>query len=129
MQIVAETTKSQSLLSATLSEFSVTVRQSQFSQYSVIRRNGAVVSFEPSEISVAVTKVFLAVDGVQGAASAEIQLQGIDDGLSKPLDLVCQTGIATSWTSSSDRSDDGKNRASRYRVQSLAGLQALDSIR
>ena len=97
MQIAAETTKSQSLPSATLSEFSVTVRQSQFSRYRVIRRNGAVVSFEPSEISVAVTKVLLAVDGVQGAASAELQLQVIDDRLSKPLDLGCQTGSAPSW--------------------------------
>ena len=97
MQIAAETTKSQSLPDATLSEFSVTVRQSQLSQYRVIRRNGAVVSFEPSEISVAVTKVFLAVDGVQGAASADLQLQVIDDGLSKPLDLGCPTGSAPSW--------------------------------
>src|SRR5450759_461349 len=97
MQIAAETTKSQSLPSATLSEFSVTVRQSQFSQYRVIRCNGAVVSFESSEISVAVTKVFLAVGGVQGAASAELQLQVIDDGLSKPLNLGCQTGSAPSW--------------------------------
>jgi len=97
MPIVAETTKSQSLPSATLSEFSVTVRQSQFSRYRVIRRNGAVVSFEPSEISVAVTKGFLAVDGVQGAASAELQLQVIDVGLSKPLNLGCQTGSAPSW--------------------------------
>lgn len=97
MQIAAEATKSQSLPSATLSEFSVTVRQSQFSRYRVIRRNGAVVSFEPSEISVAVTKVFLAVDGVQGAASAELQLQVIDDRLSKPLDLGCQTGRAPRW--------------------------------
>ena len=97
MPIVAENTKSQSLPSATLSEFSVTVRQSQFSRYRVIRRNGAVVSFEPSEISVAVTKGFLAVDGVQGAASAELQLQVIDVGLSKPLNLGCQTGSAPSW--------------------------------
>ena len=94
MQIAAETTKSQSLPSATLSEFSVTVRQSQFSRYRVIRRNGAVVSFEPSEISVAVTKVFLAVDGVQGAASAELPLQVIDDATSKPRDLGYQAGSA-----------------------------------
>ncbi len=97
MQIAAETTKSQSLSSATLSEFSVTVRQSQSSQYKVIRCNGAVVSFDPSAIPMAVTKVFLAVDGVQGAAFAELQLQGIDDGLSKPFHLGCQTGSAPSW--------------------------------
>lgn len=97
MQIAAETTKSQSLPGATLCEFSVTVRQPQLSQYRVIRRNDAVVSFEPSNISVAVTKAFLAVDGVQGAAYAEVQLQSINDGLSKPLDLGGQTGCAPSW--------------------------------
>ena len=45
----------------------------------------------------AVTEVFLAVDGVQGTASAKIQLQVIDDGLSKPLDLGCQTGRSSNW--------------------------------
>jgi len=97
MQIAAETTKSQSLPSATLSEFSVTVRQSQYSQYRAIRCNGAVVGFEPSEIPVAVTKVFLGVDGMRGAACAELQLQGIDDGIGKPLDPGCQTGGAPGW--------------------------------
>jgi len=46
---------------------------SAFSQYKVIRRNGAVVGFEPGKISVAVTKAFLAVEGGQGAASARIR--------------------------------------------------------
>jgi ribonucleoside-diphosphate reductase alpha chain len=39
----------------------------------VIRRNGAVVGFEPAKISVAMTKAFLAVNGSQGAASARIR--------------------------------------------------------
>jgi ribonucleoside-diphosphate reductase alpha chain len=47
--------------------------QSPFSQYKVIRRNGAVVSFEPGKISVAVTKAFLAINGGQGAASARVR--------------------------------------------------------
>ena len=97
MPIVAETTKSQSLPSATLSEFSVTVRQSQFSRHRADRCNGEAVCFKPSEIPVAVTKVFLAVDGMQGATPAELQLQAINDGLSKPLDPGCQTGRAPSW--------------------------------
>ena len=42
-------------------------------QYRIIRRNGAVVGFEPSKISIAVTKAFLAVSGGQGAASARIR--------------------------------------------------------
>lgn len=41
--------------------------------YRVIRRNGAVVGFEPSKISIAVTKAFLAVNGGQGAASARVR--------------------------------------------------------
>src|SRR5438132_14247101 len=44
-----------------------------FADYKVIRRNGAVVGFEPGKISVAVTKAFLAVNGAQGAASARIR--------------------------------------------------------
>ncbi|NML61021.1 ribonucleoside-diphosphate reductase subunit alpha [Massilia sp. RP-1-19] len=41
--------------------------------YRIIRRNGAVVAFEPSKIQVAMTKAFLAVNGGQGAASARIR--------------------------------------------------------
>jgi ribonucleoside-diphosphate reductase alpha chain len=42
-------------------------------QYKVIRRNGSVVAFEPSKISIAVTKAFIAVNGGQGAASARVR--------------------------------------------------------
>ena len=42
----------------------------EFADYKVIRRNGAVVGFEPPKISVAMTKAFLAVNGGTGAASA-----------------------------------------------------------
>ncbi|VVE04565.1 ribonucleoside-diphosphate reductase subunit alpha [Pandoraea fibrosis] len=41
--------------------------------FKVIRRNGAVVGFEPSKIAIAVTKAFLAVNGGQGAASARVR--------------------------------------------------------
>ena len=37
--------------------------------YQIIRRNGAVVPFEPSKIAVALMKAFLAVHGTQGAAN------------------------------------------------------------
>src|SRR5438034_564190 len=47
--------------------------RSPYYEYKVIRRNGAVVGFEPAKISVAVTKAFLAVNGAQGAASARIR--------------------------------------------------------
>jgi ribonucleoside-diphosphate reductase alpha chain len=45
----------------------------ELADFKIIRRNGAVVSFEPSKISVAITKAFLAVAGGQGAASARVR--------------------------------------------------------
>jgi ribonucleoside-diphosphate reductase alpha chain len=44
-----------------------------WSHYHIIRRNGAVVGFEPSKIGIAMTKAFLAVNGGQGAASARVR--------------------------------------------------------
>ncbi|HMN94504.1 MAG TPA: ribonucleoside-diphosphate reductase subunit alpha, partial [Hydrogenophaga sp.] len=46
---------------------------SVYAHYQIIRRNGAVVSFEPSKIAVAMMKAFLAVHGTQGAASASVR--------------------------------------------------------
>jgi ribonucleoside-diphosphate reductase alpha chain len=48
-------------------------QKQRYAQYKVIRRNGAVVSFEPGKIAVAVTKAFLAINGGQGAASARVR--------------------------------------------------------
>jgi ribonucleoside-diphosphate reductase alpha chain len=48
-------------------------KPSQWSNYNIIRRNGAVVNFEPSKIGIAMTKAFLAVNGGQGAASARVR--------------------------------------------------------
>ncbi|MDP3785752.1 MAG: ribonucleoside-diphosphate reductase subunit alpha, partial [Undibacterium sp.] len=50
-----------------------TTPSTTYSDYRIIRRNGAVVGFEPSKIAIAVTKAFLAVNGGQGAASARIR--------------------------------------------------------
>ena len=47
----------------------------RFAQYKVIRRNGSVVAFEPSKITIALTKAFLAINGGQGAASARVREQ------------------------------------------------------
>ena len=44
-----------------------------FAGYQIIRRNGAVVGFEPNKIAVALMKAFLAVHGTQGAASASVR--------------------------------------------------------
>jgi ribonucleoside-diphosphate reductase alpha chain len=46
---------------------------SAYAQYQIIRRNGAVVPFEPSKIAIAMMKAFLAVHGTQGAASASVR--------------------------------------------------------
>jgi ribonucleoside-diphosphate reductase alpha chain len=51
------------------------VQATSYGDYKVIRRNGAVVAFEPSKIAVAMTKAFIAVRGGQGAASAAIREQ------------------------------------------------------
>ncbi len=49
--------------------------QQAFADYKIIRRNGAVVGFEPAKIHVAMTKAFLAVQGGQSAASASMRQQ------------------------------------------------------
>ncbi|MEN9886925.1 MAG: Ribonucleoside-diphosphate reductase 1 subunit alpha, partial [Pseudomonadota bacterium] len=50
-----------------------TSANTMLSNYQIIRRNGAVVPFEPHKIGVALMKAFLAVHGTQGAASASVR--------------------------------------------------------
>ena len=49
------------------------ITEATWAHYHIIRRNGAVVNFEPSKIGIALTKAFLAVNGGQGAASARVR--------------------------------------------------------
>ncbi len=49
-----------------------------FDEYQILRRNGAVVPFEPTKIAVAMMKAFLAVHGTQGAASASVR-ESVDE--------------------------------------------------
>ena len=56
-----------------LSQGAMPTSVSAYSAYQIIRRNGAVVSFEPNKIAVALMKAFLAVHGTQGAASASVR--------------------------------------------------------
>ena len=49
------------------------VSANPLAHYQIIRRNGAVVPFEPNKIAVAMMKAFLAVHGTQGAASASVR--------------------------------------------------------
>ena len=72
MQIAQEDATASAALGVALPESS-TGGRSPYSEYKLIRRNGAVVGFEPAKITVAMTKAFLAVNGSQGAASARIR--------------------------------------------------------
>ena len=69
MQLATEHTNLKPV-SASQSFFDTGSQNSRFSQYKVIRRNGAVVIFEPGKISVALTKAFIAAD-----VDPEAQLQ------------------------------------------------------
>ena len=64
------------------SNLNITANQSAqanlLSNYQIIRRNGAVVPFQPNKIAVAMMKAFLAVHGTQGAASASVR-QTVDE--------------------------------------------------
>src|SRR5689334_22082398 len=59
----------------------------QYSEHKIIRRNGAVVGFEPAKISIAMTKAFLAVNGGQGDASARVreQVSNLTDAVVRAL--------------------------------------------
>src|SRR5438067_3396112 len=82
MQIVQQNAPTTPAFGVALGEGSA-VGRSSFADYKVIRRNGAVVGFEPAKISIAMTKAFLAVNGGQGAASARIR-----DEVAKLTDVV-----------------------------------------
>ena len=60
---------------------------SVYQGYQIIRRNGAVVSFEPNKIAVALMKAFLAVHGTQGAASASVRetVDGLTESVVRAL--------------------------------------------
>ena len=85
MQIAQENTTTDLAVSVNVPESSAP--PAVHSEYKVIRRNGAVVGFEPGKIAVAMTKAFLAVNGSQGAASARIRelVAGLTDGVMAAL--------------------------------------------
>jgi ribonucleoside-diphosphate reductase alpha chain len=82
MQIVQDSATAATAVDVGLPEAGAPAR-SAYADYKVIRRNGAVVGFEPAKISVAMTKAFLAVNGAQGAASARIRetVAGLTDNV------------------------------------------------
>ena len=67
------TTHSTGILSSSSSADMAGEPMSPLAHYQIIRRNGAVVPFEPNKIAVAMMKAFLAVHGTQGAASASVR--------------------------------------------------------
>jgi ribonucleoside-diphosphate reductase alpha chain len=82
MQIAQDSATATSSLSVSVSESNAHAR-GVYADYKVIRRNGAVVGFEPGKITVAMTKAFLAVNGAHGAASARIRelVAGLTDAV------------------------------------------------
>ncbi len=64
-----------------------TTPSSTYEAFHIIRRNGAVVPFEPNKIAVALMKAFLAVHGTQGAASASVRetVDGLTDSVVRAL--------------------------------------------
>jgi len=74
MQIAQQDPATNTALGVDVAESSPAARF-PFAEFKTIRRNGAVVAFEPAKIAVAMTKAYLAVNGSQGAASARIREQ------------------------------------------------------
>ena len=76
-----------SLASTVLSSTPNSQAASAYQGYQIIRRNGAVVFFEPSKIAVALMKAFLAVHGTQGAASASVRetVDGLTESVVRAL--------------------------------------------
>ncbi|MCC7068446.1 MAG: ribonucleoside-diphosphate reductase subunit alpha [Burkholderiales bacterium] len=73
-----------------------TPEASRLMLYKVIRRNGSVVGFEPSKITVAMTKAYLAAHGNQSAASARTRelTQSLTDAVLRALMRVKPEGGA-----------------------------------
>ena len=73
MRLASDVIPSAPLAKPELNEPGNTTPQERYSDYKIIRRNGAVVGFEPDKIAVAMTKAFLAVAGGTAAASAGVR--------------------------------------------------------
>ena len=73
MQGIASSFHESAATARPAADHTVAGSNSAYQGYQILRRNGAVVSFEPSKIAVALMKAFLAVHGTQGAASASVR--------------------------------------------------------
>src|SRR5436189_5012658 len=73
MRLASDIHSSAQLANPEINEPESSTPQDRYSDFKIIRRNGAVVGFEPDKIAVAVTKAFLAVAGGTAAASAGVR--------------------------------------------------------
>ena len=73
MQAAPTTAIAQTTATRPVATGSAPIAANTYAGYQIIRRNGAVVAFEPNKIAVALMKAFLAVHGTQGAASASVR--------------------------------------------------------
>jgi len=91
---------------------------SAYSQYQIIRRNGAVVAFEPSKIAVALMKAFLAVHGTGGAASASVRetVDGLTENVVKALLRSRPAGGAVHIEDIQDQVELGLMRGGHHEV-------------
>ena len=88
-----QTTTSTALRQESVPQFAnaaAPITEATWAHYHIIRRNGAVVNFEPSKIGIAMTKAFLAVNGGQGAASARVR--ELVDSLTRQVVLALVRG-------------------------------------
>jgi len=92
--------------------------QNAYSQYQIIRRNGAVVAFEPSKIAVALMKAFLAVHGTGGAASASVRetVDGLTENVVKALLRSRPAGGAVHIEDIQDQVELGLMRGGHHEV-------------
>src|SRR5436190_24022706 len=87
MRLSSDINPSAPLANPILGEESATPAAAErYADYKIIRRNGAVVGFEPDKIAVAMTKAFLAVEGSGAAASA-----GVRDKVKQLTEAVVQS--------------------------------------
>jgi len=73
MRLASDINPPAPLATPILGEETSTAAAERYADYKIIRRNGAVVGFEPDKIAVAMTKAFLAVSGNAAAASAGVR--------------------------------------------------------
>jgi ribonucleoside-diphosphate reductase alpha chain len=85
MRLASDIHPAAPLANPILGEESATAPE-RYADYKIIRRNGAVVGFEPDKIAVAMTKAFLAVSGNTAAASA-----GVRDKVAALTEAVVQS--------------------------------------